>query len=76
MSGENVIQSASMDSLAIYFRERQVKYRQLWTYSNQQGIKANKFCGDLIGVIDDATMFEVPSIFSLPSGGFHAACFS
>lgn len=48
-----------MDALAVYFRERGVQYRQLWTYSNQQGDGANKFCGDLIGVIDDATMFAL-----------------
>jgi hypothetical protein len=59
MSGENIIQSACMDSLAVYFRENGMQYRQLWTYANQQGDGANKFCGDLIGMIDNATMFAL-----------------
>lgn len=53
---ENVVQSACMDALAVYFREQGVTYRQLWTYANQQGEGENQFCGDLIGVIDSASL--------------------
>ncbi|MDC6160142.1 hypothetical protein PPH93_00750 [Achromobacter xylosoxidans] len=53
---ENAIQSACMDALAVYFNAKGATYRQLWTYANQQGDEANRFCADLVGVIDNATL--------------------
>ncbi|MDF3939315.1 hypothetical protein P3W66_04655 [Achromobacter denitrificans] len=53
---ENVIQTACADALAVYFHEKGAQYRQLWTYANQQGDDGNRFCADLVGVIDNATL--------------------
>jgi hypothetical protein len=56
---ENEIQSACMDALAVFFDRKNITYRQLWTYSNQQGDQPNKFAGDLIGVIDNAELLQL-----------------
>jgi len=53
---ENEIQTACADALAVYFDRRKVNYRQLWTYSNQQGNGSNRFCGDLVGVVEDCQL--------------------
>lgn len=53
---ENVVQSACADALAVHFDRDGIEYRQLWTYANQQGDSDNKFCADLVGVINSSTM--------------------
>jgi hypothetical protein len=49
---ENEIQAAITGALEVYCQNRQL---QLFPpYANQQGIELRKYCGDLIGLLDDA----------------------
>lgn len=70
---ENVIQSACADALAVYFYSKGVLYRQLWTYSNQQGEDTNKFCGDLVSVIDNCILILIEfKALDHSTGNLHA----
>ncbi|MDR0242907.1 MAG: hypothetical protein LBJ65_15025 [Burkholderia sp.] len=54
---ENVIQAAINDSLAVYCKDKNLKIFP--PYANQQGDALRKYCGDLLGVLDDADLIAL-----------------
>ena len=58
-NAENIIQSACAHALCVYFDRKGITYRQLWTYSNQQGQSDNQFCADLVGTINSSSLLLI-----------------
>lgn len=53
---ENVVQAACIDALTAFFDRENITYRHLSPYANQQGEDPNRFCADVIGVIDNSAL--------------------
>lgn len=54
MSLEGTVQSNIHSALAIFCAQEGVQLELLATYPNQQGDGARKYCGDLVGLLDNA----------------------